>query len=39
MNPVTVRYPANKIWDELGVPYRKISDHCMRHGDLMRVQN
>jgi sulfide-dependent adenosine diphosphate thiazole synthase len=26
MNPVTVRYPANKIWDELGVPYRKISD-------------
>jgi len=26
MNPVTVRAPAQKIWDELGVPYRKISD-------------
>lgn len=26
MNPVTVRNPAQKIWDELGVPYRKISD-------------
>ena len=26
MNPVTVRYPAQKIWDELGVPYRKISE-------------
>ena len=26
MNPVTVRYPANKIWDELRCPYRKISD-------------
>jgi sulfide-dependent adenosine diphosphate thiazole synthase len=26
MNPVTVRAPANKIWDELGVPYRKISN-------------
>jgi thiazole biosynthesis enzyme len=23
MNPVTVRAPAQKIWDELGVPYRK----------------
>jgi thiamine thiazole synthase len=33
MNPVTVRYPANKIWDELGVPYRKISDYCMLRGD------
>jgi thiamine thiazole synthase len=26
MNPVTVRAPAQKIWDELGVQYRKISD-------------
>lgn len=26
MNPVTVRAPAQKIWDELGVPYRRISE-------------
>ena len=26
MNPVTIRAPAQKIWDELGVPYRRISD-------------
>lgn len=26
MNPVTVRAPAQKIWDELRVPYRKITD-------------
>jgi len=26
MNPVTIRAPAQKIWDELGVPYRKITD-------------
>src|ERR671931_770041 len=26
MNPVTVRAPAQKVWDELGVQYRKISD-------------
>nr|MDP9289145.1 FAD-dependent oxidoreductase [Thermoproteota archaeon] len=26
MNPVTVRAPAQKVWDELGVPYRRISD-------------
>ena len=26
MNPVTVRAPAQKIWDELGVPYRVIRD-------------
>jgi sulfide-dependent adenosine diphosphate thiazole synthase len=26
MNPVTVRAPAQKVWDELGVPYRKISE-------------
>jgi len=26
MNPVTVRSPAHKVWDELGVPYRKISE-------------
>ncbi|AIF84311.1 thiazole-adenylate synthase [Candidatus Nitrososphaera evergladensis SR1] len=26
MNPVTVRAPAQKLWDEIGVPYRKISD-------------
>jgi thiamine thiazole synthase len=26
MNPVTVRAPAQKIWDELGVPYRKITE-------------
>ncbi|MEM3063884.1 MAG: sulfide-dependent adenosine diphosphate thiazole synthase [Candidatus Nitrosotenuis sp.] len=26
MNPVTVRAPAQKIWDELGVPYKKVSE-------------
>jgi sulfide-dependent adenosine diphosphate thiazole synthase len=26
MNPVTVRAPAQKVWDELGVPYRKITE-------------
>lgn len=26
MNPVTVRAPAQKIWDDLGVPYRKIRE-------------
>jgi sulfide-dependent adenosine diphosphate thiazole synthase len=26
MNPVTVRAPAQKIWEELGIPYRKITD-------------
>src|SRR5574341_377713 len=26
MNPVTVRATAQKVWDELGVPYRKITD-------------
>lgn len=26
MNPVTVREPAQKIWDELGVPYKKAAD-------------
>jgi thiazole biosynthesis enzyme len=26
MNPVTVRAPAQKIWDELGVPYRRVND-------------
>jgi sulfide-dependent adenosine diphosphate thiazole synthase len=26
MNPVTVRAPAQKIWDDLGVSYRKITD-------------
>ena len=26
MNPVTVRAPAQKVWDELGVPYRKVSE-------------
>src|SRR5574338_951153 len=26
MNPVTVRAPAQKVWDELGVKYRRISD-------------
>jgi thiamine thiazole synthase len=26
MNPVTVRSPAHKIWDELGVEYRKVSE-------------
>src|SRR2546428_4592714 len=26
MNAVTVRAPAQKIWDELGVPYRRIND-------------
>jgi sulfide-dependent adenosine diphosphate thiazole synthase len=26
MNPVTVRSPAHRVWDELGVPYRKIGD-------------
>ena len=26
MNPVTVRAPAQKIWDELGVPYRVVKE-------------
>ncbi|HKX82563.1 MAG TPA: sulfide-dependent adenosine diphosphate thiazole synthase [Nitrososphaera sp.] len=26
MNPVTVRAPAQNVWDELGVQYRKISE-------------
>jgi thiamine thiazole synthase len=26
MNPVTVRGPAQKVWDELGVPYRKVNE-------------
>lgn len=26
MNPVTVHAPAQKIWDELGVPYRKVNE-------------
>jgi len=26
MNPVTVREPAQKIWDELGVPYKKVME-------------
>jgi thiamine thiazole synthase len=26
MNAVTIRAPAQKIWDELGVPYRKINE-------------
>lgn len=26
MNPVTVREPAQKIWDELGIPYKKVMD-------------
>ena len=26
MNPVTVREPAQKIWDELGIPYKKVVD-------------
>ena len=26
MNPVTVREPAQKIWDELGIPYKKVQD-------------
>ena len=25
MNPVTVREPAQKIWDELGIPYKKVA--------------
>ena len=26
MNPVTVRGPAQKFWDELGIPYKKVSE-------------
>ena len=26
MNPVTVREPAQKIWDELGIPYKKVAE-------------
>lgn len=26
MNPVTVREPAQKVWEELGVPYKKVGD-------------
>ena len=26
MNPVTVRAPAQKIWDEIGIPYKKVGE-------------
>ena len=26
MNPVTVREPAQKVWDELGIPYKKVGE-------------
>ncbi len=26
MNPVTVREPAQKMWDELGIPYKKVRE-------------
>ena len=26
MNPVTVREPAQKFWDELGVPHKKVAE-------------
>ena len=26
MNPVTVRAPAQKIWDELGIPYKQVGE-------------
>lgn len=26
MNPVTVREPAQKIWEELGIPFKKVSE-------------
>jgi len=26
MNPVTVREPAQKIWDELNIPYKKVTE-------------
>ncbi len=26
MNPVTVRAPAQKMWDELGIPYKKVAE-------------
>ena len=26
MNPVTVREPAQKFWDELGIPYKKVAE-------------
>lgn len=26
MNPVTVREPAQKVWDELGTPYKKVGE-------------
>ena len=26
MNPVTVREPAQKVWEELGVPYKQVAD-------------
>ncbi|MBP2624926.1 MAG: thiazole biosynthesis protein [Nitrosopumilaceae archaeon] len=26
MNPVTVREPAQEMWDELGIPYKKVKD-------------
>ena len=26
MNPVTVRDPAQKIWEEMGIPFKKVGD-------------
>ena len=39
MNPVTVREPAQKFWDELGVPYRKLQMDCILHQDHTQYQN
>ncbi len=39
MNPVTVREPAQKIWDELGVPYKKFQKVSILLQGLMQFQN
>ena len=38
MNPVTVRAPAQKIWDELGFHTKKLVKDCI-HQDHMQFQN
>ena len=37
MNPVTVREPAQEMWDELGIPYKKVKDGLTSLEEVNRV--